>query len=71
MTYYILEMRRKHFFFKFDLVDGGTRSFGETFWRQGIDALYPFSRSNPASTNGFDKQPLNGFDPFVANYPDE
>ena len=54
MTYSTLEMRRKHFFFKFDLVGGGTRSFGENFGRQGIIALYLYLCSNAASNNGVD-----------------
>ena len=46
------------FLFKLELVGWGTRSFGEIFGRQGITALYPYSRSNAACTNGVKLSPF-------------
>ena len=44
----------KNTFCYFDLEDGETGTLQKNFGRHDVPALYPYSRTNDASTNGTD-----------------
>ena len=46
--------KTKNTFCYFDLEDGETGTLRKNFWRHDVPALYPYSRTNDASTNGTD-----------------
>ena len=46
--------KQKNTFCYFDLEDGETGTLRKNFGRHDVPALYPYSRTNDASTNGTD-----------------